>query len=149
MPKLFTEISGLKAITFALVFLACLLAGAHSGLNAERASHGCGEYSSQVSMSGFSALILLLGSYAVVLFIEITWSDPAARIASFLVNLGYVLFIIFSLIHDRNAHYAPCDRKGDESSEFIYLIGAMILPFIWLGLFAIISVFRSIKSKVT
>jgi hypothetical protein len=131
----------MKILQLAFCILAIssgLTAGYDSWDNAVRASHGCGEYSpkfdSAFAMS--NAVSMLIPTVILLLFVLFSWNRISTKISTIIVTISYSFFVFYNYMDHAIRHYAPCDRKGDESSFDTLIIGMVFLPIVWVFLSA-------------
>ena len=55
------------------------------------------------------------------------------RVGSMVTALVWVVMAADSAIDDEIKQYSPCDRKGDESTQFLYFGLFFFGPMIWAG----------------
>jgi uncharacterized membrane protein YidH (DUF202 family) len=132
----------LRLFSYALSIGIGLIAAANSFQNAKRASHGCGEYSSNFVLSSAitEATTMLIPTLILLFLIFLSWQRTSSRISIVLITFAYSIFVFYTFLSDFTNAYAPCDRKGDESSLFIIILGVFYLPITWLALTATLEV---------
>jgi hypothetical protein len=141
---------GLKIFACGSVIVSSLIAANGSFQNALRASHGCGEYSQQFDPSAaiLDAGSMMIPSVILLTLILVPWHHSTARISSLLIALVYATLVFRISSSDFINQYAPCDRKGDESSLTIVIIDSFALPILWIFLTASLEIVLFVYSRL-
>lgn len=138
----------LRFVTLCLFIVSALFAGSNAYFNELRASTGCGlEYSWVFSHEKGIKLatdnFMPIMSLGVVAYLASM--NKLVRVLSVYVAIVMLFFSSSFFFPDYFSGYAPCDRKGDESSFAMYLV-SIFLWVIWL-LWSLVLFFISSQQK--
>jgi hypothetical protein len=134
----------LKRILLVLAAASGILAFNLSFENSERAAQGCGPYSPQfIFLDAFyDAILLFIPSFILLIAIFFTWIRYSFKFASTFVTLVYCGFVTHEYIQSAMTNYSPCDRKGDEQSLLVAIIGIFGMPMLWYAVMLIVEVIK-------
>jgi hypothetical protein len=141
-----TKSDRLRMITTAILLLAAIAAAAGSFLNDYRAHSVCGLGAFQPAKAASEAASMGIPFALIAVFYWSPKSGKINRAVTLLVAIAATVICLYNSISDTITGYAPCDRKGDESSFNLFLFELLIL-FIWMALYGISTFIGSVRRK--
>lgn len=134
----------LRIVTFCLFTISASLSGANAYFNELRASTGCGPdyswvFSQEKGLQLALNIFLPIVALGVVSFLASV--NRPVKVLSVFVAVAMLVFSCIVFFPSYFSVYAPCDRKGDETSFGILLVtiflwGAWVF---WAGILFFIS----------
>jgi hypothetical protein len=129
----------LRTIATAILVLGACFSVIGCVLNAYRASSGCGpDYSPPFELFEAVAAGAVLG-LPIILIVIFCWlfrSGTMGNVVTMSLAAFYAVVSGYAAVSNAIAGYAPCDRKGDESSAAVLLFGLFIL-WLWMFLYSV------------
>lgn len=132
---------------YIFVYLIALLGGAAAGYNEyyndTRALRFCPDLLPPGAKDDDISIINPVTT-ALLIIVSISIFSKWTRLSAFIVTLLFSCFALYVLYDNSIKDFAPCDRKGDTSSEWLVTLAVFIIPIIWLCLAFVLFITDSI-----
>ncbi len=138
----------LRTVATAILVLGVCFSAVGCVLNAYRASSGCGpDYSPPFELfeAVVAGAVLGLPIILIGIFFWVFRSGTMGNVVTMSLGAFYAAVSGYAAVSNAIAGYAPCDRKGDESSAALLLFGLLVL-WLWMFLYSV-SVIESVRRR--
>lgn len=89
--------------------------------------------------------LLPLMGFAIIAYL--TWNIKIVRISGALVSIAFFVLMIYMATTSGHIELGPCDRKGDEQIEVLFLLQIFGIPILWMA-FALLGLIGAMTSEV-
>lgn len=120
-----------RASIVGLWFISAGIAAISTFRNSSRAAECFGWISSSDQAGGGLFLFPLI---VFALIADRTWGRKTLRISGAAVAIAFFLLALYFAFESELVGYAPCDRKGDEHAQTLFLVEIFVVPLLWVTL---------------
>jgi MFS family permease len=120
-----------RASIVGLWFVSAGIAAISMFRNSSRAAECFGWISSSDQTGGGLFLFPLI---FFALIADRTWGRKTVRISGAIVAIAFFLLVLYFTFESERIGYAPCDRKGDEHAQTVFLVEIIVIPLLWMTL---------------
>lgn len=118
-----------RASIVGLWFVSAGIAAISTFRNSSRAAE-CFGWISSSDQTGGGLFLLPLIFFALIA--DRTWGSKILRVSGAVVAIAFFFFVAYSAFESERINYAPCDRKGDEYAQTLFLVEILVIPLLWL-----------------